>query len=220
VLIAALTVTSGCRLRDLIDDQPAGVGIVHAGCPPETAHGSGMPIESMTVLTAAHVLKGSAEVEVFRGSRSTTGRVVAFDPTMDLALLELAEPLSDVIPLGDLTEVTEEQIEGRAGIAYVARGGEIVEVPVTVRRRITLRTEDIYIDGKYERPAWELDADIQFGDSGGAVVVDGRVIGVLSLSSSKFESRAYAVDPIRGGDVIRYQRSTNELGDVDPTRCY
>lgn len=201
-------------------DVPDGVvGLTHTGCPPEESHGSGIEIEPGLVLTAAHVLKGADEIAITNGRRTTTATIVAFDPTMDLALIRIADPLGAPTPLARLDDIAEADVEGRTGVAYVVRDGAVRTIPVTVRRMINLRTEDIYIDGEYDRPAWELDAATQAGDSGGAVVIDGRVIGVLSLRSNRFESRAYAIDPIRGGATIREQFATGDLSEVDLQRC-
>jgi S1-C subfamily serine protease len=214
VLAAALTVPAcGADLPDGV------VGLTHTGCPPEESHGSGIEIEPGLVLTAAHVLKGADEIDVTNGRRTTTATIVAFDPTMDLALVRLPNQLGAATPLAALEDLGEADVEGRTGVAYVVRDGRVVTIPVTVRRKINLRTEDIYIDGEYDRPAWELDADTRAGDSGGAVVIDGHVIGVLSLRSNRYESRAYAVDPVRGGATIREQLATGDLSEVDLTRC-
>jgi S1-C subfamily serine protease len=171
------------------------------------------------VLTAAHVLKGADEIVVSDAERTTTGTIVGFDPQMDLALVRLADPLGDVVPLADLADLAEADVEGADGVAFVMRAGAIVEIPVTVERQINLRTEDIYVDGEYDRPAWELAGATKAGDSGGAVVVDGHVIGVLSLRSNRYESRAYAIDPVRAGATIRTQLDSGDLGPVDLTRC-
>jgi S1-C subfamily serine protease len=215
VVLAAVMLLPACGA-----DLPDGVvGLTHTGCPPEESHGSGIEIEPGLVLTAAHVLKGADEIVVTNGRRTTTATVVAFDPTMDLALVRIADPLGAPTPLAERADVREADVEGRTGVAYVVREGTVRAIPVAVRRMINLRTEDIYIDGEYDRPAWELDADTAAGDSGGAVVIDGRVIGVLSLRSNRYESRAYAIDPIRGGATIRDQLATGDLRAVDLTRC-
>lgn len=219
MLVAALALTACSEPGATAGATNVGVGLVHTGCPPETSHGSGIEIEAGVVLTAAHVLKGADEIVVSNAGTATTGTIIAFDPAMDLALVQLEEPLGDVLPMADISEVAEIDTEGADGVAYVMRDGAIVEIPVTVRRKINLRTEDIYIDGEYERPAWELDATTKAGDSGGAVVVDGRVIGVLSLRSNRYDSRAYAIDPVRGGDTIRAQRESGTLDGIDLARC-
>jgi S1-C subfamily serine protease len=217
--VVALAVLATCGTGCAADLPDGVVGLTHTGCPPEESHGSGIEIEPGLVLTAAHVLKGADEIAVTNGRRTNTATIVAFDPTMDLALVRVADPLGAPTPLADRDDIGEADVEGRIGVAYVVRDGAVRSIPVTVRRMINLRTEDIYIDGEYDRPAWELDADTRAGDSGGAVVIDGRVVGVLSLRSNRFESRAYAIDPIRGGATIRRQFATGDVSGVDLTRC-
>ncbi len=90
-----------------------------------------------------------------------------------------------------------------------------------IRRRVNIRTEDIYIEGETLRPGFELDAGIESGDSGGAVMVDGKVVGVIWARSNKYDERAYAIDAVRAADLIDEQRATGRLGpDVDITRCH
>ncbi len=84
-----------------------------------------------------------------------------------------------------------------SGRAYVFRDGAVEVLPVRVRRPVQIHTEDIYIEGDTYRPGFELDAEIRSGDSGGPVMVDGEVIGVIWARSSKFDARAYAIDPRR-----------------------
>ncbi len=62
---------------------------------------------------------------------------------------------------------------------------------------------------------------VRTGDSGGAVVVDGRVIGVIWARSTRDETRAYAIDPVAGGTLVRSQLRSGSLGDdVDVARCH
>lgn len=214
VAALGLALTSCARL----DPASDAVGIVATGCPPGESHGSGVPIAPRLVLTAAHVVKGGGDVDVSNGGRSVRGTVVALDPKADLALLHLDVPIGRSFELydGDASAIAE----GSEGVAYVMRDDDIVTLPVTVRRSINLRSEDIYIQGMYDHAGWELDADIESGDSGGAVLVDGEVIGVLRFRSNSTTARAYAVDPVRAGAVIEQQLADGDLGDVDLDRCY
>ena len=77
------------------------------------------------------------------------------------------------------------------------RDGRVVTLPVVVRRPVRIKTEDIYIEGDTNRPGFELDADIESGDSGGPVLVDGKVVGVLWARSSKYDHRAVRDRPGR-----------------------
>jgi S1-C subfamily serine protease len=208
-LIAAL---SGCAA-----DPPAGVvGLSVSGCSTGEAHGSGIVVAPGLVLTAAHVVKGAKEIDVTNGAHSTTASIVAFDPDMDLAYVRLDDSLpGSAVSLGDRSIA-----RGAHGTAYVFRDGHVVALPVVVRRPVHIKTEDIYIDTDTNRPGFELDADIEAGDSGGPVLVDGRIVGVLWARSSNFDHRAYAIDAVAAGGLVRQQLSTQLIDpSIDLARC-
>jgi S1-C subfamily serine protease len=210
--IVVTTTAAGCAA-----DPPAGVvGLTVTGCSTGEAHGSGIVMAPGLVLTAAHVVKGADEINVTDGDHSTTASVVAFDPDMDLAYVRL----DDGLP-GSTIELADSVVErGERGVAYVFRDGHVVALPVVVRRPVQIKTEDIYIEGDTNRPGFELDADIEAGDSGGPVLVDGKVVGVLWARSSKYEHRAYAIDPVAAGGLVREQLSAGAIDNsIDHARC-
>ena len=209
---ASLLVGTGCAPAP----PSAVVGIVVDSCDPGQEVGSGMIVAPGLVLTSAHVVAGARQIVVHHGGRDATATITGFDPDMDLAYLTFDAVPSRTIP------VDSEHVEaGDTGTAYVVRDGEVVSVPVTIRRRVNIRTEDIYIQGETLRPGFDLDAEIEAGDSGGAVVVGGQVVGVIWARSNRFDRRAYAIDPVRAGDLIEEQRRTGRLGDdVDIARCH
>ena len=208
---ALLVAVAGCA-----DDPPSAVvGLSVAGCPPGEAHGTGTIVAPALVLTSAHVVKGATEINVTNGDWSTTGTIVGFDPNMDLAYVRLERGSARPLKL-DGSRVAR----GDAGSAYVFRDGEVQVIPVRVKRPVRIHTEDIYIEGDTYRPGYELVADIHAGDSGGPVIVNGDVVGVLWARSSKFENRAYAIDPIAGGELIRAQLASGSIAsDIDVARC-
>lgn len=212
--IAALV--SGCA-----PDPPSSVvGISVTGCAPRPEIGSGFVVavdgvDEPLVLTSAHVVAGAHAITVTRGDASGTGTVVAFDPDMDLAYLTV-DGLASAHPW---TVGTASLAGGERGTVYVVRDAEAVALPVTVRRRVRIRTEDVYAEGETLRPGYELSADIEPGDSGGAVVVGGQVIGVVWARSRRADDRAYAIDPVRAGDRLRDQLRTGDLGGTDLSRC-
>jgi serine protease Do len=207
--IAAVTL-AGCAS----DPPSAVVGLTVTGCPPGTANGTGVVVEPGLILTSAHVVKGADEITVTNGDHRTTAEIVAFDPDMDLAYLRVATPLAP-LPL------TERRMEaGTPGTAYVYRDGEVVAVPVVISRAIQIHTEDIYVEGDTYRRGFELEADIRAGDSGGPVMVGGEVVGVVWARSSKFDGRAYAIDPVGSGTLVREQLRSGRIGEaIDLTRC-
>lgn len=210
-MLAALV--TGCA-----PDRPpsAVVGIVVPdSCGPGLETGSGALVAPGLVLTAAHVLAGAESFEIVRDGRAMPGTIVGFDPEMDLAYAAV-----DGLD-GEPFAVSSESIEpGDRGVAYAVRDGAVVEVPVTLMRRVNIETEDIYAEGATLRPGFELEAEILTGDSGAAVVIGGRLIGVVWSRSRQTDQRAWAIDPDRAGTTIRDQLRTGRLGPgIDLTRC-
>lgn len=198
------------------DPPSAVVGVVVDACDPGIDVASGAFVAPGIVLTAAHTLRGADAIEVRRGDRAVAATVVGFDPDLDLAYLRVDEPW----PVTPMPVGSDHVRPGDIGAAWVVRDERVVQLPVTVVRRVRINTEDIYIEGETSRSGFELRADIRAGDSGGAVVVDGRVVGVLWARSRTGATRAYAIDPDRGGARIERQLSTGDLSDVDLTRCH
>ncbi|NNE10836.1 MAG: trypsin-like peptidase domain-containing protein [Ilumatobacter sp.] len=215
--VAIVVVATTALLAACAPDPPGGVvGLVIDSCDPGNDTGSGIVVAPGLALTSAHVLAGAQGITVLHGSRSLAGEIVAFDPEMDLAYVAFEGRAAR-----SLTIDSDHVDAGDTGTAWVVRDREVVPVPVTVRRRVTIRTEDIYIQGETLRPGFELDADIRAGDSGAAVVVDGRVAGVIWARSNRFENRAYAMDAVRAAGLVDEQLRTGELGpDVDIARCH
>lgn len=212
-----LLATTGCAP----DPPTAAVGIRAAGCRNRLGTGSGVFVHVVgrsepLVLTSAHVVKGATEIAVTRGGVTGAGRIVAFDPEMDLAYLAVAGLATGTPATVDSGHVAA----GDLGRTYLFRDGHVTALPVSIVRRVNIRTEDIYIQGETLRPGYELQVDIDAGDSGGAVVVDGTVVGIVWARSRLDEDRAYAIDPVRGGELVRAQLRTGIIGDdIDLTRC-
>jgi S1-C subfamily serine protease len=215
-LLFAASLAVGCAS----DPQTTVVGVRATGCRPFPERGSGALVQvdghdRPLVLTAAHVVAGANEITVAHEQTQATARVVAFDPDMDLAYLAVDRLHVDTVATVDRAGVEP----GTSAVARVVRDGDPVEVPVTIVRRIDIRTEDVYVEGATRRPGYELAAEIEEGDSGGPIVVDGTVVGVVWARSRSTDTRAYAIDPVRAGERLRRQLDTGDLGDVDLTRC-
>jgi hypothetical protein len=101
----------------------------------------------------------------------------------------------------------------------VRRDDRLVSLPVTIARRVTITTEDMYGNGEVVRPGYELTADIEPGDSGALIVIDGAGVAVIWSRSRRTDERAWAIDPIRGGDTIRAQLNDGIDASIDTTRC-
>lgn len=169
------------------DDGPAqtalaaAVAVEASGCrQAEELTGSGSVVGDELVVTVAHVVAGSTSVSV-TGADGTErpARVVGLDPVNDLALL--AVDGLDVAPLplgalaaGDHSVFVVHDIDGRAAIRTAA-----------VVRRADLSMADLYGQGPYVRPGFELDATVQPGDSGAVVVGDDGRAGAVVFAASR-----------------------------------
>src|SRR5690606_37320500 len=142
------------------------------------------------------------------------------DPHTDLALVATSDQLGR-----QFERSTRAPVAGDTGTAYVVRDGAVTALPVTVARPIIIRTDDIYLEQDTERAGYELVADVRRGDSGGAVVIHGKVVGVIWARSNAASNRGYAVDITSGAALIDEQRAagritTDRTGTpIDPTRC-
>ncbi len=231
VHLGALTTALAFGTATLVGCQanaPAAAARVRADttCSATPDLGTGFVIDSGLILTSAHVVAGQTSIEVTIDGRADDATLVAFDPNNDLAYLEPNTPLASpaAVPLGWPLATAEEldHIErGAAASVYVERDGALTRLDAVIVRRVEIETEDIYIDADVTRPGWELGYPIQPGDSGAAVVQNGRVIGVIWARSRIADDRAYAIDPVRGGALLQRQLDAGLGVDpaVDPTRC-
>jgi S1-C subfamily serine protease len=211
--LAVVAFTPGCAPNA---EPSAVVGIVvDDSCDPGIETGSGVLVAPGLVLTSAHVVIGADDIRVVRDEQSVMAKIVGFDPLMDLAYLAV-----DGLRGLPMSVSSDEVGAGDTGIGYVVRDATVVEVPVTVLRRVNISTESIYLEGKTLRPGFELEAEFQGGDSGGAIVIDGDVAAVVWARSRRFDGRSYAIDPDRGSELIQEQLRTGRLGDdIDLARC-
>jgi S1-C subfamily serine protease len=135
------------------------------------------------VVTVAHAV-GDGPVRV-RGPGASVRRatVVRRDDDLDLALLAVPGLEHEGAPsLGGPRVV-------------VRRDGAAATVPADILRRIDARVRDAATEAVVRRPALELSAATDAGDSGAPVIgPDGRVAGVVYARSRDREGVAYAVD--------------------------
>jgi S1-C subfamily serine protease len=129
------------------------------------------------VVTVAHVLAGGGAVRV----AGRPARVVRADPRLDLAVLAVPG-------------LRAPRMAG-SGVA-VLRDGRPRALPARVERRVTATL------GRAVRPAVELSASVQPGDSGAPVTdASGRLVGVVFARAGS--GTAWAVDAAAVARVLR-----------------
>lgn len=170
--------------------------------------GSGFVLEPGLVVTNAHVVAGheSTEVEI-PGVGRYAGRIVLFDPLVDLALVEVPE-----LPAPPLALVGAEP-GGQGIIAGYPGGGPLELSPYEVAQHVTARGTDIYSDAAVERDVLVLAAVLAPGDSGSPVVdQSGAVVGMAFAVAPESAEVAYALSDAELEEALARPRGSVAIG--------
>jgi hypothetical protein len=189
------------------------VGIQAFGCGTIPRTGAGVTVGRHVVLTDAHVVAGSASIELSIDGVTTPGVVVHLDPNLDLALIKVHRQIS----WSDDQRVTfGTAVRGDQGWVTLLRNGLLVPTPVRILRPVSITTEDIYVKGSVTRAGYEIQESTRPGDSGSAVMVDGKVVGLLWSRSQLSDRRAWLTDTSSVSDLVDAPRRWRIPKD---TRC-
>lgn len=153
-------------------DRPGMMAAAEAGL------GSGVLIDKDRVLTAAHVVQVAETIVVqVAGGETLSAKVLASEPSADLALLQLERPPMSATPapLGDSDKVEiGDQIlivGAPLGMSYTLSVGHISG----------RRVENAVYGGFSDAELFQTDASINPGNSGGPMFdMAGNVVGIVS----------------------------------------
>ncbi len=153
--------------------------------------GSGWVVAPQRIVTNAHVIAGSSEVSVQVGGTgpALNARVVAFDPDLDLAILDVPELTAPALQRAeDLPK------DAPAVVAGFPLGGSYRADAARNRGEIQALGEDIYGSKEINREVYSLYATAKPGNSGGPLLtIDGRVAGTVFTRSIVDANTAYAL---------------------------
>lgn len=158
----------------------------------QTQSGSGFVVAPGRVVTNAHVVAGVTEpvVQAPDGT-STTGRVVYFDPSHDLAVIAVNGLTARPLRLAKtLTEGQSAVFDG------YPLGGPFQSNPAAVRSVATTNVQDIYKQSTTAMQIYTLAARVEQGNSGGPLLtLSGTVAGVVFAKSANDQPVGYALTP-------------------------
>ena len=216
---ASRTPLSASQIAQRVD--PALVDIVSTmGAQGGSAAGTGIVLTSNgEVLTNNHVIRGATSIKVtdVGNGRTYTAKVVGYDASKDVAVIQLQNASGlTTANLGDSSSVqTGDAVTalgnagGKGGTPSVASGSV-----TALNQSITASDEGSGANSEQLTGLIETNADIQPGDSGGALVDSyGQVVGMNTAASSgsAFQSdsgqsavQAYAI-PIDSAETIANQ---------------
>ena len=216
---ASRTPLSASQVAQRVD--PALVDIVTTmGAQGASAAGTGIVLTSDgEVLTNNHVIRGATSIKVtdVGNGRTYTAKVVGYDASRDVAVIQLQNASglttanlgdSSIVQTGD-TVTALGNAGGKGGTPSVASGSV-----TALNQSITASDEGSGVNSEQLTGLIETNADIQPGDSGGALVDSyGQVVGMNTAASSgsAFQSsssqsavQAYAI-PIDHAETIAKQ---------------
>ena len=191
-------------------------------------HGSGFAVAPNRVVTNAHVIAEAQEaknvsvgVVPSEGAQATQARIVAVDPSRDLALLELQEGTLPVIPLyvgplGDGTPVAALGYPGNVDLA-TARSAEDYIQPLPPTRSVGIFSNVRPINGIM---TLLHTANIARGHSGGPLLDQcGRVLGVNTLITRNQEGDSTFAFAVGNREVTAFLREAQQPFQSVATEC-
>jgi S1-C subfamily serine protease len=176
--------------------------------------GSGFVVARDRVVTNAHVVAGVAEPIVeLPGGGALPGRIVYFDPTVDLAVIAVAGMTTPPLPLASTLPTGASAVVD--GYPY---GGPFTTGAAKVLSITTTSVDDIYGQPGGTREIYTLAADVREGNSGGPLVTtSGEVAGVVFAKSADLANVGYAMTIAELGPVAAAAPTLSE--PVAPGTC-
>jgi hypothetical protein len=164
------------------------VRIEAVGCGQETTLAGGSFIASHRVVTVAHAIAGSARVSVTSADgKRHDAEVVGIDRRKDLALLAVPGVDQPVLPAATM------RVDD-VGTFVAFRDGRPRLTSFTARRKVGIKIDSIDEDVVVLRSGYQIEAEIDNGDSGAVLVVNGSATAVLFARSRGLDNRAWATD--------------------------
>lgn len=176
--------------------------------------GSGFVAAEGLVITNAHVIAGVRQPVVIHGSERYRAVPLLFDAKLDLAILRVNKLGAGALPLA------HERVErGRSGavLGYPGGGRLTIDPAVILGSRQALG-RDIYDRDFATREIYEIQADIDPGNSGGPLVLpDGTVAGIMFGESVHDNGISYAISSLEAIDDL--QQAIRDNAPVSTGPC-
>ncbi|WP_426718028.1 MarP family serine protease [Corynebacterium auriscanis] len=173
--------------------------------------GSGFVIQPDTILTNAHVVAGTNQVELDTTRGPARADVVYYNPEIDIAVLH-----SENLGIEPLTWADKPAESGDSAIVLGhPKGGPFVATPARIRERFTVSGPNIYATNRVEREAYSLRGTVVEGNSGGPLIdAQGRVLGLIFGADINDEETGYALTK---DEVLKHTREALQAEVPVPT---
>ena len=173
----------------IIKDLASVVKVYGQGCG-DIVEGSGFVDGKDYIVTNAHVIAGVANPEVVDQSGTYRAIPIWFDPNVDLAVLRVSGLKDSSLAVSSETLVTG---DAAAVLGYPNDGPLLVKDAVVIDE-VNAEGQNIYNQGSVYRNIYELQADVEPGNSGGPLIgPNGSVYGIVFAKSVSQNNVGYAL---------------------------
>ena len=159
--------------------------------------GSGFVYAPHHVLTNAHVVAGTRQVEIQLDGRQLAATVVLYDPQRDVAVLNVPALGAPVLHFAASNARTGDP----ALVLGYPENGPFTVRSARIRSESTVSGNDIYGNGNVQRSIYSIRAVVQSGNSGGPLLADdGTVYGMVFATALDASETGFALtdDEVRG----------------------
>ncbi|MFI7596746.1 MarP family serine protease [Actinoplanes sp. NPDC049681] len=162
--------------------------------------GSGFVYANERVMTNAHVVAGTRNVQVETQNDRLEGKVVVYDPERDLAVLYvpgLRAPVMDFVGKPAGTGANAIVLGFPLDGPYNAQGARVRDVS-------NITGPDIYDSGNVTREIYTIRALVQSGNSGGPLIApNGDVLGVIFAAAADDRNVGFALTAAEASSTAR-----------------
>ena len=181
----------------------------------QALEGSGFVVSPERVMTNAHVVAGTRTLRVESNDGTLDASVVLFDPSTDIAILDVPGLTAPALRFVDRPASTGDDA---IALGY-PEAGPFTASPERVREVVDLSGPDIYRQSQVRREVYTVRGSIRQGNSGGPLIdTDGRVLGVVFGAAEDTSSETgFVLTAKQVSDDLA--RSENLTEAVDTQSC-
>ena len=163
--------------------------------------GSGFVYADERVMTNAHVVAGTREVQVEVGGDQLDGTVIVYDPRRDLAVIYVPGLGAPAMSFTEKPAATG----GNAIVLGFPLDGPFNAQSARIREVSNITGPDIYDSGdEVTRQIYTIRALVRSGNSGGPLVTpNGRVLGVIFAAAADDRNTGFAVTAREASSVAK-----------------
>jgi len=169
--------------------------------------GSGFVIAPGLVATDAHVIAGSHRPIIKYNNSSYEGVPIYFNALLDLAILRVSGLHAPSLQLA-----TSASVRLNSTVAVLGYpGGNYQIAPGVIRDTRALAGTNIYNLGSFDRSIYVVQVHVDFGSSGGPIILqNGRVAGIIFSKSTEITDAAYVLTSDHISTALHQVKSSHD----------